>query len=199
MSGAKDRFRSLWDATRAVADGIPAVRRFAANLPQDPTFVAPKANRLPVHPRLRGMLAQSGVQTRDLANAVVDVIDDAEWQQTYSEAQVGRTFLDAYGWFNIMSPDGPFLSEHWRIALAVWGKGLIYPAHAHIPEELYFVVAGGALFHAADRQSEWLGPGDTRHHPSNVQHGMEFGDTPLVALAFWKGEALMEASKLAPE
>ena len=198
MSGAEARFRALLSEVQKTAEAIPDALAFARDLPRNSGYVVPRPNQLPVHVGLAGMLAQSGPETRDLAGAVLEVADDAEWQQTYTEAQVGADFLARYGWFNVVSPDGPFLSDRLRVAIAVWGAGLSYPLHRHMPEELYVVIAGGAIFRTEGRGDAWLGPGGTRRHPSGVLHGMELQDTPLVALVFWKGAALMRASVLEP-
>ncbi len=196
MTGAETRFRALLNAILQRAETSPEIAEFAPGLPRAPRFAAPVPNRLPVHRLLPGMLAQSGPATRNLADAAGGVLDDADWQQTYTEDQVGHDFMAKYGWFNVISPEGPFLSDDWRVAIAVWGDGLIYPAHRHTPEELYVVIAGGALFQTEGRADAWLGPGETRHHPSDMLHGMVLEGAPLVALVFWKGRALMRASTL---
>ena len=132
----------------------------------------------------------------DVTAALARAADRLHWQQTYTEAQVGADYLARYGWFNLVSPDGPFLSDTLRLSVGYWGKGLVYPEHWHEPEETYVVLAGNAVFRSEHSGEVRLHPGDTRHHVSNEKHGMTMDQAPLLAAAVWSGRALTRKSVL---
>lgn len=119
--------------------------------------------------------------------ALADVVD---WQQTYSEAEVGRDFLNRYGWFELIGPSGHFHSDQIRAYVAYWGEKLFYPWHLHEAEELYFILAGHALFEAEGLPPQALGPGDIRIHGSNQPHAMTTTDSPVLALVLWRGAGI---------
>ena len=196
MSGAEQAFRGLLSATLALVDALPEARDFAVGMPRTFAFTPPAPAMLPVTEEAGQAAGDAAEPARAVGLAFRDVATFAEWQQTYTEAQVGRAYLDRYGWFNLISPDGPFTDPHWRISFGYWGRGLEYPRHWHAPEELYVVVAGSALFTSDGQDPAQLGPGGTRHHSGGEPHGMQITPGPLLAFAIWKGTALTERATL---
>ncbi|SFM52839.1 dimethylsulfonioproprionate lyase family protein [Shimia aestuarii] len=128
--------------------------------------------------------------TLTLRDAVRDVCDFADWQQTYTKDEVGADFLARYGYFELVGPTGHFQSDTIRAYIAYWGAHLYYPWHQHEAEELYYIIAGKALFEAEGCPPETLRPGDTRHHLSNQRHAMTTTDSPVLALVLWRGAGL---------
>lgn len=136
------------------------------------------------------------VLTAPIVKAIFQVAHHLCWRQSYSEAQVGAHHLANYGWFNIVSPEGPYLSDTLRISVGFWNKGLSYPAHRHAPEEIYCVLAGHARFETEGRAPVEAQAGTLIHHPANILHGIEMPTAPLLAMAFWRGEALCAPSRI---
>ena len=182
--------------TEAVVGHVAELSDFVgeslANLRYDPE----EARHLPVASRVSDMQGATSTRTANLVRAITDAAPVLRWQQTYSEAQVGAEFLAGYGWFNLVSPDGPFISDEIRVAVGYWEEGLTYPQHAHAPEEIYIVLAGGAVFESEGRDPIAATPGDTIHHAPYQMHGMAMPNAPLLAMAFWKGDGLMNKSRL---
>lgn len=138
-------------------------------------------------------------KTAALTETILAAAHKLHWMQSYSEAQVGRHFLDRYAYFNLISPEGPFQSDDIRVSVGYWGKGLTYPEHRHAPEEIYCVLAGGAVFRSGADVPVSAKPGDLIHHPPNLPHSMDMTDSGLLALAFWQGEHLLQPSLLGAE
>lgn len=138
-------------------------------------------------PRCRGLAAPA---TAALTEAVIAAAPELCWRQSYTDDEVGAHFLANYGWFNLVSPDGPYRSEACRVSVGYWGAGLDYPDHRHDPEEIYLVLAGSARFRRAGSPPRPVGPGGTYHNPAGVMHGTAMTPGPLLAMAFWKGERL---------
>ena len=182
--------------TEAVIGQVPELSDFVGESLADLQYDPEEARDLPVATRISGMQGATSARTANLVRAIADAAPVLCWQQTYSEAQVGAEFLAGYGWLNLVSPEGPFISDEIRVAVGYWEKGLTYPQHAHAPEEIYIVLAGGAVFESEGREPVAATPGDVIHHAPNQMHGIAMTDTPLLAMAFWKGEGLMNKSRL---
>jgi mannose-6-phosphate isomerase-like protein (cupin superfamily) len=156
------------------------------------------AQPLSVLAQLPAVLELSGKQTRTVVQAICDAASSLNWQQSYTHSDgFDRAYLDNYGWFNLVSPDGVFLSDTIRVSVGYWGKGLSYVEHWHEPEEFYLVLAGGAEFHSKGRAPRRCGPGDVVHHLPNQPHSIEMNNGPLLAAAFWRGERLLRKPDLA--
>ena len=67
---------------------------------------------LPATEQLPALKALAASDTLDLVQALVAAIPHLSWQQTYSrEDGFSQQFLDNYCWANLVSPDGPFVSQ----------------------------------------------------------------------------------------
>ena len=122
--------------------------------------------------------------------AIRRAINVISWRQTYSEAEVGRAFLDAFAYFELFGPDGLFRTNEGRAYVGFWGQGLFYPWHHHLAEEIYAVVSGEACFEAAGDPAVTLGPGECNEHASLQEHALRTPDSPTLSLVLWRGEGL---------
>ena len=183
----------LTEAKKLIAQNL--VLSTYANMPKNPLpYAALKPRTLPVVALLADLAGKCSTDTASLTQAIIDGADDLHWQQSYSVDQVGDTYLEKYGWFNLISPGGPFVSSELRLSIGMWGQGLYYPEHWHEPEEKYCVLAGGAKFMAKGRPPRVVTSGGVVHHASNQPHAMDMQNTPLLALAIWRGGALTRPS-----
>ncbi len=185
----------LTEAKKLIAQNL-ALSKYT-NMPENPLpYTVQKPRTLPVVTLLANMAGQCSPDTEPLTQAIIDGADCLYWQQSYSADQVGDAYLDKYGWFNLISPDGPFVSSELRLSIGMWGQGLYYPEHWHEPEEKYCVLAGGAKFMAKGRLPMVVKAGGIVHHESNQPHAMDMQDSPLLALAIWRGGALTRPSHI---
>ena len=200
MTGGAAPLRALLAETRAAVAADPALAGFTGPLDWEGLpFRAPEPRTLPAVADLAAYPACAGAGTLPLCRAILAAAPHLHWQQSYTERQVGAEFLAGYGWFNLVSPEGPFLTEGIRISFGTWRGGLTYPRHWHAPEEIYLVVAGAATFVTDGMADALLRAGGTRHHPSNIPHSARMDHGPLLAMAIWKGDRLLDISELAPE
>ena len=191
----------LLQSARALIEAVGAdARAFAAPAFEDGlAFVAPEAARLPVLDRLPACAGTASPLTRRLVDAIVAGRDSLDWRRTYRAGDgLGDGFLERYGWFNIVAPDGPFRSEETRVAVGYWSEGLRYLAHAHEPEELYVILAGEAQFFAEGRAPRTVRAGDTVRHAPWQAHGMLMTPGPLLAMGVLRGAALSAKPKILP-
>lgn len=191
-------YHALLDQTRALVADTSSLREFVGDAMECLHYTPRPPRSLPVIPQITACTARTAVATAPLSDTIREVAPLLHWEQTYSEAQVGAHFLANYGWFNLVSPEGAFVNADMRVSVGYWAKGLVYPGHRHPPEELYCVLAGGGRFQTEGRPPVEAGPGTLVHHPPNIFHGMALHSEPLLAMSFWKGEALLAASALGP-
>ncbi|MFK7943442.1 MAG: dimethylsulfonioproprionate lyase family protein [Paracoccaceae bacterium] len=167
------------DAMDLTKDMIASIRRVRQ----------PRPASLPALATLPGIAAMAQPETRPLAQALVAAAPGLAWRQTYEEADgFDRHYLDSYGWFDLAGPTGPCDADGIRVMMGVWGQGIVYPDHAHPPEEHYLVLAGGAWFRLGDAPYRRLGPGDVFRTPAGAIHSADMRDAPLLALALWRAE-----------
>ena len=183
-------FRRLLAATRDVYEASPALRDFAA-WPTDLAYETPDPAAIPVLPQIRALAGDGALQA-----ALADVADHAAWIQTYSEAEVGRHFLDNYGYIELFGPSGIFTSSQCRAFIGYWGQGLYYPMHDHEAEEAYLVLGGRCRFEAAGAATADLGVGGVRIHTSYQKHAMEMRDASMLALCLWRGAGMADRAHL---
>ena len=194
MTGQRGIHRILRLTARLVAGNSAIARLVAAPIDALP-FQALAPRTLPAVSALKKARLDTAPETAPLTRAILDAADELHWQQSYTKAQVGAHHLANYGWFNIVSPKGPFASPDLRISVGYWARGLTYPRHRHLPEEIYCVLAGGARFLTEGRPPVEGRPGTLIHHPPDILHGFELPDAPLLAMAFWRGQDLLHPSR----
>ena len=147
----------------------------------------------PVIHHLHHSLTCTTPALREVAAAIVEGAPHFHWLTSYREEDgVSADFMERYGYFNLVTPEGPFLCDDYRLTVAFWGAGLIYPEHWHEPEEMYSVVAGAARFRAAGRAARDVGVGEFVEHGSNQIHATDMIPGPLLSVICWRGGNIMK-------
>lgn len=195
---ARAALASLFAATRGLVSAQPDLSAFVGADLDGLDCTPPEPHRLAVTNRPAALLPRAGPATAGLCRAIAAAAPHLDWRQSYTRAEVGAHYLENYGWFNIVSPEGPYLSDRIRVSVGYWERGLSYPQHRHPPEEIYCVLAGGARFESEGRAPVAAGPGALIRHAPDQRHGFSMQDTPLLAIAFWKGPDLLKTSTLEP-
>lgn len=190
-----DALAALLIATRNLVSSTPQLADFTGGGLERLSYTRPQPLALAVTDRLPMLMPLAGPETMELTFATLSAAPHLTWQQSYSEAQVGAHYLDNYGWFNLVSPDGPYATDALRVSVGYWEQGLSYPRHAHAPEEIYFILAGSARFSAEGRDDVHATPGTLIHHAPDQMHGHSTETQPLLAMAFWKGSGLTDISR----
>jgi hypothetical protein len=187
----------LTRALAALAPRLPAgvaapTGPFAATNPPD-------ACRLPVLASLPELADLASPQTRSLTGAALAAAPALCWRQTYDGRNVAATFLDRYGWAELLGPYGLFASDTARLGFLLLGKETLYPLHAHAAEELYLVLAGTADWQKGEEPWRPMPPGTTIHHTPHLPHAMRTAAEPLLAMYLWWGADLaVHARMVAP-
>jgi hypothetical protein len=175
----------LAEALAALAPHLPK----GAPMPAGPfaTSDPSAARRLPVLDRLPQLATLASAQTRPLTAMAVAAAPGLCWRQTYDGHDVAPTFLDRYGWAELLGPFGVLASESARLGFLLLGADTLYPAHAHAAEELYLVLAGTADWRKGEEPWRSMPPGSAIHHTPRLPHAMRTAQEPLLAMYLWWG------------
>ena len=133
--------------------------------------------------------------TQPLVDAIKENTQFANWQRTYTEEEVGIDFLNRYGYYELIGTDGHFYSGDLRAFIAYWGENLSYSWHSHEAEELYFVLAGSALF-KTERTEKILNANESCYHTSWQSHAMVTFSEPVLTFVLWRGSGIEILSKM---
>jgi len=180
--------RALWIGTPSLADFTP--------FPDDLVPTTQSSNPAPAAQKIMDWQAAPNPITGTIHTAVQKAAHLVNWQFIYSEAEVGRHFLDNYAYFELIGPTGHFHSAQCNAYIGYWGPHLYYPAHHHASEELYFVLSGEALFESDGDAAATLGPTEHRRHASHQPHAMTTKDSAILTLVLWRGPDLGGSSQL---
>ncbi len=193
--GARTAFDAALSAARQWHSALPALSEFC-DWPDDLIYAARAPVTIPAIRLLQNDPGQPSLTSRPLRDALIALAPYVEWRHTYTEAEVGRDFLNRYGWFELAGPTGHYLSHLVRMTVGYWGPDLNYGRHQHQPEELYSVVSGSAEFFADGMPSRTLGPDGTALHLSNQPHAMRTMDQPILTFVLWRGDGLNDTPRM---
>ena len=183
-----DEVKQLWMAT----DSLKAF----TDWPDDLIASNPAPNPAPVADKIVAWHPPENNKTSPLVHAVQQAVFHVNWQFIYTKDEVGQHFLDNYAYFELIGPTGHIWSDQCCAFIGYWGPGLFYPAHNHTSEELYFVLAGHALFASDGDGPATLGPAAHRLHASHQPHVMTTTDSAILTLVLWRGPDLTGLSQL---
>ena len=188
--------KHLLDETRGLAAAEPLLQdhggKLASIAHQEPLAEVP--HTLPVCGRLESLRSRAVPATESASHAILDHHEYLHWRQSYDSQAMPPGWDKGYGWFNIVSPEGPFRDDSVRVSVGVWMKGLEYPPHRHPPEEVYLILAGEGDFWHEGGETRRCRAGDRFHNRPGQLHSLSMLESPLMAAAFWFGDRLMEPS-----
>lgn len=190
-----DALHALLGAARDWHAALPALSAFAP-WPDDLQYRTRAAHPLPALGLVQSQPGRATPRSRAMRDALIAAAAHVEWRHTYTEAEVGRDFLNGYGWFELAGPDGHFHTTQARLTVGYWGPNLNYGWHQHEPEEMYSVVSGSAVFRLDGEADLTLSAEDTRLHGSNQPHAMDTLDQPVLTFVMWRGNGLADNPRM---
>ena len=191
----EDIFLTTKNAIHQQWMNIPELVNFTP-WPTDLTLKEIKPNHIPASTILQKWKTGLNPQTKKLHECICTLTPHVNWQQTYFKEELGRDFLNRYGFFELLGPTGHFHTIQTRAYIAYWDSQLYYPWHFHEAEELYFIISGQAEFELEGQQPEILTATKTCFHRSNQPHALTTHSQPVLALVIWRGSGLTLKSSL---
>ena len=158
------------------------------NLPKNLNLKNLKTNKLPVTDKILNFSSNMNSDTRDLHHALKDLTHFVNWEPGYGEQDVGKDFLNNYGFFELIGPTGHFETSEMALYVNYLEKNTHYPLHNHEAEELYFVLSGEAKFESANEKSELLTSTKTRFHKSFQPHAITTSNQQILSIVIWKNK-----------
>lgn len=174
----------------------PAAAPFLVDFPQIAITRVTTPRRLPVCDWLVDAEAFSAPATSELVEAFVAAAPALEWRQTYGIEDFGPRFLERYGWTEIVGLRGPIASEKIACGFLMLGPDVEYPAHAHEAHEVYFPLAGQALWMRDHGEFVAHAPGAIIEHQPWTPHATRTRDDAMLALYIWRGGDLAAKSTI---
>ena len=180
---------------RALAD--KTVDRFLSSWPAAAQQTrTPQPSTLQVLGWLADACAAGPPETREVLDRLLALSPRLAWAQTYTAADIGGSFLDRYGWTELIGRRGPVASDRIAAGFLLLGPDTEYPAHSHDAEEIYLPLSGVAAWQRGTEAWRERRPNAPIHHPSGMPHAMRTAREPLLALYLWRGGDLTEKSRL---
>ena len=178
-------FAELLTAAREAHRRMPALAAFC-DFPDDLTETAIEPRHLPCARIMEGDPALRDPDMDPLAKAFLAGSPHAHWRDTYADTDIGQDFMDRFGCYCFIGPEGAYRSNRMLAFVVYMPPHLWYPWHHHPAEELYTVLHGEAEFLREGEPPETLSTAQSSFHASNQPHAMQTHDSPVVAYVTWR-------------
>ena len=122
-----------------------------------------------------------------IAAAMRPVQRELPWLYHYAPRPGEEDLARRIAFAELIGPDGPMMAPQTRVGFTLIAPNTVYPLHSHPAVELYWVIAGHALW-ATPRLEQIAPPGQFVLHRSSEPHSMRTFDEPLLALWLWTGD-----------
>ena len=177
---AKNEIEKLWNENRVLWNFV----EFPKNL-QLKNF---NTNKIPVTDKLFNWESNLGTNLKKLHQTIRNLSPYANWEQGYDEKDVGKDFLNNYGFFELIGPSGHFQTSKMALYVNYLCKNAYYPWHNHDAEELYFIVSGEAKFESKNQNTKILSSTNTRLHKSFEPHAITTDKKQVLSFVIWKNK-----------
>ena len=171
---------------------------FLADWPSKPFKTRIVSQRkLPVLSYLPELVLEENAKTNNIVKMLETLSEHLSWGQTYSKEDFGATFLEKYGWAELIGLRGQIKSKDIACGFLFLGPDIEYPKHSHEAEEVYVPLSSQAQW--VQGNDDWIlrPSGIPIYHRSGLTHGMRTGNKPLLALYLWQGGNLAQKSHIA--
>ena len=145
-------------------------------------------NKIPVTDKLFKWNSNLDTELIGLHKLISGISPYVNWEQGYKENEVGKDFLNKYGFFELIGPSGHFKTSEMALYVNYLCKNAYYPWHNHDAEELYFIVSGKAKFESKNQNTEMLTSTKTRLHKSFESHAITTDENPVLSFVIWKNK-----------
>jgi quercetin dioxygenase-like cupin family protein len=167
---------------------VDAAAAYVAQLPEIHDTRTP--SRLPVCdclPQALHAAKGGGSEASVMADLFAALAPNLDWRLRAGAADHGDRFLHGHANALIFGHGDYAVPEKMTLGVSVMAPRVTYPDHSHPPEELYIVLSSGRW---RQNKGPWTarGPGELVHNPPGINHGMQAGEAPLLALwLLWNG------------
>jgi len=154
-------------------------------LPKDLIYNDLQSNIIKPAKKLKTWKSNSA-KTGKIHDIIRELTPYISWKQTYEEKDVGKSFLEKYGYFELFGRTGHFLTNEMSLYVIFFDANNFYTWHNHEADELYFVLSGSAKFESVGDKSEILTSMKTRFHKSFQPHSLTTYNEKCLSLVIWR-------------
>ena len=158
------------------------------NFPNNLILNSLKSQKAPVTDKLYNWNQNLNTNLEELHATISNLSPHVNWEHGYNEKEVGKDFLNKYGFFELIGPSGHFKTKEMALYVNFLDKNTYYPWHNHEAEELYFIVSGEAKFESKDQDAEILSSTKTRLHKSYQPHAITTSNQQILSFVIWKNK-----------
>tara|TARA_B100001057_G_scaffold447259_1_gene486619 strand:+ start:3970 stop:4563 length:594 start_codon:yes stop_codon:yes gene_type:complete len=187
FENTKDEVEKLWYNNSTLSNFV----KFPKNL----SLINFRRNKIPVTEKLFNWNSNLESNLKELHILISSISPYVNWEQGYEKNDVGKDFLNKYGFFELIGPSGHFKTTEMALYVNYLCKNAYYPWHNHDAEELYFIVSGEAKFESKNQNTEILSSTNTRLHKSFESHAITTDQKPVLSFVIWKNK-FEDVSKL---
>ena len=180
FNNAKSEIEKLWNNKSVLSNFV----KFPKNL----LLKDLKINKIPVTDKLLKWNLNLDTKLIELHKSISKLSPYVNWELGYKEKEVGKDFLNRYGFFELIGPSGHFKTSEMALYVNYLCKNAYYPWHNHDAEELYFIVSGKAKFESKNQNTEMLTSTKTRLHKSFESHAITTEEKPVLSFVIWKNK-----------
>tara|TARA_A100001011_G_scaffold394385_1_gene486670 strand:+ start:716 stop:1309 length:594 start_codon:yes stop_codon:yes gene_type:complete len=180
FENTKDEVEKLWYNNSTLSNFV----KFPKNL----SLINFSRNKIPVTEKLFNWNSNLESNLKELHILISSISPYVNWEQGYEENDVGKDFLNKYGFFELIGPSGHFKTTEMALYVNYLCKNAYYPWHNHDAEELYFIVSGEAKFESKNQNTEILSSTNTRLHKSFESHAITTDQKPVLSFVIWKNK-----------
>jgi len=180
FNNAKNEIEKLWNNKSVLSNFV----KFPKNL----LLKDLKINKIPVTDKLLKWNLNLNTKLIELHKSISKLSPYVNWEHGYKEKEVGKDFLNRYGFFELIGPSGHFKTSKMALYVNYLCKNAYYPWHNHDAEELYFIVSGKAKFESKNQNTEMLTSTKTRLHKSFESHAITTEEKPILSFVIWKNK-----------
>ncbi len=180
FENTKNEVEKLWYNNNVLSNFV----KFPKNL----SLINFSRNKIPVTEKLFNWNSNLESNLKELHILISSISPYVNWEQGYEENDVGKDFLNKYGFFELIGPSGHFKTTEMALYVNYLCKNAYYPWHNHDAEELYFIVSGEAKFESKNQNTEILSSTNTRLHKSFESHAITTDQKPVLSFVIWKNK-----------
>ena len=132
FNNVKSEIEELWNNNIVLSNFV----KFPKNL----SLKNLNKNKIPVSDKLFKWNSNLNTELIGLHKLISCISPYVNWEQGYKENEVGKDFLNKYGFFELIGPSGHFKTSEMALYVNYLCKNAYYPWHNHDAEELYFKI-----------------------------------------------------------
>lgn len=130
----------------------------------------------------------AGGHAETLCNAVLENRGRLAWLKPWGEyldhPDMGA-LVQNFAFAQIVGPGSILPCDNVCMGISLQGPDLLYPMHAHIADETYWIIGGNGDWKIGIDPWFSVKPGDVCVHPSGMRHAMQTNAMPLLTVWAW--------------